>query len=127
MISIRKEADEITAGKQPKENNLLKNAPHPLSVIVLSEEEWNRCVLVHRAMCRASLISVRSPYSRQTAAYPMPWLLERKFWPTTSRIDDAYGDLHLIVSHCFPCSRIWPLNAFLQCDCPSVEETASSH
>ncbi|KAI0652035.1 glycine dehydrogenase [Trametes meyenii] len=90
MIQIRKEAEDIITGKQPKDNNVLKNAPHPISVIALSEEEWNR------------------PYSRQTAAYPMPWLLEKKFWPTVSRIDDAYGDLHLI------------------CDCPSVEESASS-
>ncbi|KAI0830496.1 glycine dehydrogenase [Trametes gibbosa] len=90
MIQIRKEAEDIIAGKQPKDNNVLKNAPHPISVIALSEEEWNR------------------PYSRQTAAYPMPWLLEKKFWPTVSRIDDAYGDLHLI------------------CDCPTVEESASS-
>ncbi|TBU34729.1 glycine dehydrogenase [Dichomitus squalens] len=91
MIQIRKEAEDIITGKQPKDNNVLKNAPHPISVIALSEEEWNR------------------PYSRQTAVYPVPWLLERKFWPTTSRIDDAYGDLHLI------------------CDCPSVEELASTH
>ncbi|KAH9944226.1 glycine dehydrogenase [Epithele typhae] len=63
---------DIITGKQPKDNNLLKNAPHPLS--------WNR------------------PYSRETAAYPMPWLRERKFWPTVSRIDDAYGDTNLIVS-----------------------------
>ncbi|KAI0778368.1 glycine dehydrogenase [Trametes elegans] len=90
MIQIRKEAEDIITGKQPKDNNLLKNAPHPISVIASSEEEWNR------------------PYSRQTAAYPVPWLLEKKFWPTVSRIDDAYGDLHLI------------------CDCPSVEESASS-
>ncbi|KAI1789821.1 glycine dehydrogenase [Ganoderma leucocontextum] len=90
MIQIRKEAEDIITGKQPKDNNVLKNAPHPISVIALSEEGWNR------------------PYSRQTAAYPMPWLLERKFWPTVSRVDDAYGDLNLI------------------CDCPSVEETAAS-
>ncbi|KAI0361421.1 glycine dehydrogenase [Trametes cingulata] len=88
MIQIRKEAEDIITGKQPKDNNVLKNAPHPISVI--AAEEWNR------------------PYSRQTAAYPMPWLLEKKFWPTVSRIDDAYGDTHLI------------------CDCPSVEESASS-
>lgn len=63
------------------------------------------------------MISVGRPYSRQTAAYPVPWLLEKKFWPTVSRIDDgefgklvsaatfllmklytAYGDLNLIVS-----------------------------
>ena len=42
MIEIRKEAQEIIDGAQPKDNNLLKNAPHPLSVIVLSENEWNR-------------------------------------------------------------------------------------
>lgn len=42
MIEIRKEAEDIIAGKQPKDNNLLKNAPHPMSVIALSEEEWKR-------------------------------------------------------------------------------------
>ncbi|KAH7886116.1 glycine cleavage system P-protein-domain-containing protein [Phlebopus sp. FC_14] len=90
MIQIRREVDDIVSGKQPKDNNLLKNAPHPLSAIVLSDKEWNR------------------PYTREEAAYPMPWLREKKFWPTVSRIDDTYGDLNLI------------------CDCPSVEEMVSS-
>jgi glycine dehydrogenase len=45
MIEIRKEAEEIILGKQPKDNNLLKNAPHPISVIVSSEEDWKRFVL----------------------------------------------------------------------------------
>nr|BDS00030.1 glycine cleavage system P protein [Mycoleptodonoides aitchisonii] len=80
MIQIRKEAEDVISGKQPKDNNVLKNAPHPISVIALPENEWNR------------------PYSRHLAAYPMPWLQEKKFWPTVSRVDDAYGDLHLIVS-----------------------------
>jgi len=88
MIQIRHEAEEVVTGKQPRDNNLLRNAPHPISVVTLSEDQWKR------------------PYSRQTAAYPMPWLLERKFWPSVSRIDDAYGDLNLI------------------CDCPTVEESA---
>jgi glycine dehydrogenase len=83
MISIRKEVEDIITGKQPRDNNLLKNAPHPAHVIALSEEEWNR------------------PYSRLAAAYPMPVLLRRKFWPTISRIDDAYGDLNLVVSAFF--------------------------
>lgn len=39
-----------------------------------------------------------SPYSREAAAYPLPWLREKKFWPTVSRVDDAYGDLNVIVS-----------------------------
>ncbi|KAF9270604.1 glycine dehydrogenase [Marasmius fiardii PR-910] len=90
MIQIRKEVEDIMIGKQPKDNNLLKNAPHPVSVLALPDSEWNR------------------PYSRHTAAYPLPYLEEKKFWPTVSRIDDAYGDLNLI------------------CDCPSVEELASS-
>ncbi|TFK56654.1 glycine dehydrogenase [Heliocybe sulcata] len=88
MIQIHQEAQDIITGKQPKDNNVLKNAPHPPQVIALPDAEWSR------------------PYSRMTAAYPKPWLLEKKFWPTVSRIDDAYGDLNLI------------------CDCPSVEETA---
>ncbi|KAH9081707.1 glycine dehydrogenase [Lactarius deliciosus] len=71
MINIRREAEEVMTGKQPRDNNVLKNAPHPMSVIVLSEEEWKR------------------PYSRQQAAYPLPWLRERKFWPTVSRVDDG--------------------------------------
>ncbi|KAF8807832.1 glycine dehydrogenase [Phlegmacium glaucopus] len=89
MIEIRKEAEEIISGKQPKDNNLLKNAPHPITVIASSEEDWQR------------------PYTRERAAYPLPWLREKKLWPSVSRIDDAYGDLNLI------------------CDCPSVEEFVS--
>lgn len=42
MISIRREAEEVIAGEQPRDNNVLKNAPHPISVIALSEDEWNR-------------------------------------------------------------------------------------
>jgi glycine dehydrogenase len=42
MIQIRKEADDIVTGKQPKDNNLLKNAPHPMSILLASDAEWNR-------------------------------------------------------------------------------------
>ena len=42
MINIRQEAEEVMTGKQPRDNNVLKNAPHPISVIALSENEWNR-------------------------------------------------------------------------------------
>jgi len=69
MIQIRKEAEDVITGKQPKDNNLLKNAPHPISVIVANE--WDR------------------PYTREQAAYGLPWLKEKKFWPTVSRIDDG--------------------------------------
>lgn len=50
MIQIRKEAEDIMAGKQPKDNNVLKNAPHPISVIAQSEEEWNRCAFLGSAL-----------------------------------------------------------------------------
>ncbi|KIY66880.1 glycine dehydrogenase [Cylindrobasidium torrendii FP15055 ss-10] len=89
MIQIRREAEDIVTGKQPRDNNLLKNAPHTQAVVSVPDSEWNR------------------PYDRQTAVYPLPYLQEKKAWPTVSRIDDAYGDLNLI------------------CDCPSVEELAS--
>ncbi|KAL5639102.1 hypothetical protein ACGC1H_006579 [Rhizoctonia solani] len=85
MIEIRKEAEDIITGAQPKENNLIKNAPHPISVIV---GEWDR------------------PYSRETAAFPLGWLKQRKFWPTVGRVDDVYGDINLV------------------CECPSVDELA---
>ena len=44
MIQIKQEADDIIAGKYPKDNNLLKNAPHPVSVMMVSDAEWKRCV-----------------------------------------------------------------------------------
>ncbi|EPY52694.1 glycine cleavage complex subunit P [Schizosaccharomyces cryophilus OY26] len=77
LISIRQEIREIEEGKQPKDNNLLTNAPHPQKDLV--SEEWNR------------------PYSRERAVYPVPILSERKFWPTVARLDDAYGDKKFVL------------------------------
>lgn len=42
MIQIRKEAQDVIDGTQPKDNNVLRNAPHPMTVIALSDAEWNR-------------------------------------------------------------------------------------
>ena len=42
MIQIRKEAQEVIDGEQPRDNNILKNAPHPMSVVAVSDAEWNR-------------------------------------------------------------------------------------
>ncbi|KAJ1952239.1 glycine decarboxylase subunit P [Linderina pennispora] len=78
MIAIREEIREVEEGKQPKGDNILTNAPHTIST--LSAEEWNRS------------------YPRQRAAYPLPYLKERKFWPSVSRVDDTYGDLNLVCS-----------------------------
>jgi glycine dehydrogenase len=90
MIEIRKEAEEVISGKQPKDNNLLKNAPHPMSVIVSSEEDWKRFVFFF-SLPTGSVVSIQPfrPYSRQRAAYPLPWLREKKLWPSVSRIDDG--------------------------------------
>lgn len=71
MIQIRKEVDEIIAGRQPRDNNLLKNAPHPVALMTQPESEWNR------------------PYSKDEAAYPLANLRQKKFWPTVTRIDDG--------------------------------------
>ncbi|MEK7383521.1 MAG: glycine dehydrogenase (aminomethyl-transferring), partial [Elusimicrobiota bacterium] len=76
MISIREEVRKVESGEWPKDDNPLKNAPHTaLSVVV---EAWTH------------------PYSRETAAYPAPWLRERKFWPSVGRVDGAYGDRHFV-------------------------------
>jgi glycine dehydrogenase len=76
MISIRKEVSAIEEGKANPANNLLKNAPH--TVEVLMTQEWNR------------------PYTRQEAAFPSVWTRDNKFWPAVGRIDGAYGDRNLI-------------------------------
>lgn len=78
MIAIRAEIAEIEAGLSDRQNNPLKNAPHP--AIMVCNDEWPH------------------PYSRQVAAYPAPWLREHKFWPAVARIDNAYGDRHLVCS-----------------------------
>ncbi|KAK4056761.1 glycine decarboxylase subunit P [Microbotryomycetes sp. JL221] len=76
MIKIRQEADAIAEGQQPRDNNIIKNAPHTQQVIAASE--WNK------------------PYSREEAVYPVKWLRARKFWPTVSRVDDSFGDRNLV-------------------------------
>lgn len=43
MIQIRKEVEEVITGQQPKDNNVLKNAPHSIDVLTVSEQEWNKC------------------------------------------------------------------------------------
>jgi glycine dehydrogenase len=81
LIEIRNEIREVEEGKADKENNVLKHAPHTAAVI--TADEWTR------------------PYSRQKAAYPLPYVKEAKFWPSVSRVDNAYGDRNLMCS-CLP-------------------------
>ena len=72
MISIREEIAEIEAGRAGKKDNVLKHAPHTADVVLASE--WAR------------------PYTREAAAFPAPWVAGAKFWPTTSRVDNVWGD-----------------------------------
>ncbi|KAL9001410.1 MAG: hypothetical protein Q9188_005466 [Gyalolechia gomerana] len=79
LIEIRKEIKAVETGDQPKEGNVLKMAPHSLKDLLVGGD-WDRS------------------YSREKAAYPLPWLKEKKFWPSVTRLDDAYGDMNLFCS-----------------------------
>lgn len=81
LIEIRNEIREVEEGKADKEENVLKHAPHTAAVI--TADTWTL------------------PYSRQKAAYPLPFVKEAKFWPSVSRVDNAYGDRNLVCS-CLP-------------------------
>jgi glycine dehydrogenase len=78
MLSIFEEISEASASNT---NNVMKNAPHTLNM--LTADEWNL------------------PYSRQKAAFPLPYVADNKFWPSVRRVDDAYGDRNLICT-CAP-------------------------
>jgi glycine dehydrogenase len=75
LVSIRQEIREIEEGKAPRDGNVLKMAPHPISDIIGGDGEagakWDR------------------PYTREKAAYPLPWLREKKFWPSVARVNDG--------------------------------------
>ena len=83
MIAIRKEIAAVEQGSSDKTDNPLKNAPHTMTVI--SADEWEH------------------PYSRKTAAFPLPYVAAYKFWPSVGRVNDTYGDRTLICS-CPPLS-----------------------
>ncbi|KAM3159553.1 Glycine cleavage system P protein [Lachancea thermotolerans] len=89
LIAIRREIDLYAAG-DPK-GAVLKNAPHSLTDLVCSTD-WDA-----------------RGYSREFAAFPLPFLKHNKFWPPVARLDDTYGDLNLI------------------CTCPSVEDVANDN
>ncbi|MCK5401614.1 MAG: glycine dehydrogenase (aminomethyl-transferring), partial [Flavobacteriaceae bacterium] len=78
MISIRKEIENATS-EEP--NNVLKNSPHTLAMVTANEWDF--------------------PYTRETAAFPLEYVKNNKFWPSVRRVDDAYGDRNLICT-CTP-------------------------
>ena len=78
LLSIRREIDDAS---KDETDNVLKNAPHTLAMI--TADDWS------------------FPYSRQKAAFPLPFVTENKFWPSVRRTDEAFGDRNLICT-CAP-------------------------
>ncbi len=76
MLHIRKEIEEIEQGKYPKEDNVLKNAPH--TAFSVMADEW------------------KHPYAREKAAFPTSWVRAHKFWPSVGRVNNTHGDRQLI-------------------------------
>ncbi|HKQ48835.1 MAG TPA: aminomethyl-transferring glycine dehydrogenase, partial [Phycisphaerae bacterium] len=86
LIAIREEIRAIEEGRADRDDNPLKNAPHTYDAVCATE--WPH------------------PYRREQAAFPLPWVRERKFWPAVGRIDNVWGDRNLF------------------CTCPTVESVA---
>ncbi len=86
LLNIRKEVEDVCTGAIDPKDNPLKNAPH--TMFVATADTWEHA------------------YSRQQAVFPLPWVRDRKFWPSIGRVDNAHGDRVLI------------------CTCPSIEEYA---
>jgi glycine dehydrogenase len=76
MIAIRQEIQDVVDGKADPKDNVLKNAPHTMAVA--ASDTWTH------------------PYSRQQAVFPLPFVKLNKFWPSVGRIDNPYGDRHLV-------------------------------
>jgi len=78
LISIHGEMQAVATGEADPADNPLKHAPHTAAVVCA--DRWDHA------------------YSRESAAFPAPWTRESKFWPAVSRVDNVYGDRHLICS-----------------------------
>lgn len=86
LIAIKKELDDIANGVTSVQDNPIINAPHVVQEVVA--EAWNHS------------------YSREQAAFPLPYVKESKFWPSVAKVDNTYGDRNLI------------------CTCPPIEDYA---
>jgi glycine dehydrogenase len=78
MIAIRAEIDNVAAGRWPVDDNPLRGAPHTAASLLV--DKWEH------------------PYTREQAAYPLGRDFRPKVWPPVRRIDNAYGDRHLVCS-----------------------------
>lgn len=83
LLTIYQEIEEVRQGKADKDDNVLKNAPHPQYEVCA--DEWNHS------------------YPRSKAAFALPYLLENKFWVNVSRIDNGGGDRNLVPTLCAAC------------------------
>ena len=88
LIAIRREIDDVVEGRVDARDNVLKNAPHTADEV--TSDSWSH------------------PYTRQQAAYPLPYLRGAKFWPSVARVDNPHGDRNLI------------------CACPPIEAFSES-
>lgn len=88
LISIQGEIMSVANGEADEKDNVLKNAPHPAEDVCA--DEWEHS------------------YSREQAAYPLPYLRSHKFWPSVGRVDNVAGDRNLV------------------CTCDSVEAYAEA-
>jgi len=78
MIRIRQEIEDVVTGKADRADNVLKHAPHTAAAV--SASAWTH------------------PYTREDAAFPLPFVRANKVWPSVGRIDNAYGDRNLFCS-----------------------------
>jgi glycine dehydrogenase len=76
MIGIRNEIRAIEEGNADRVDNPLKHAPH--TQFDITADEWNHA------------------YSRQQAAFPLPYVKHNKFWPSVARVNNTYGDRNLV-------------------------------
>ena len=83
LISIREEIKAIEETAADKLDNVLKNAPHTQTAVCA--DEWNHS------------------YSRKSAAFPLYYISQNKFWPSVARVNNTYGDRNLICT-CEPVS-----------------------
>ncbi|MQP76501.1 aminomethyl-transferring glycine dehydrogenase [Stenotrophomonas sp. MYb238] len=81
MIQIRAEIQAIEDGRQDREDNPLKHAPHTATAV--SASEWTHA------------------YPRELAAFPLPSLKQSKYWPPVARVDNVYGDKNIMCA-CIP-------------------------
>ncbi|MBD0864752.1 MAG: aminomethyl-transferring glycine dehydrogenase [Rhodobacteraceae bacterium] len=87
MLAIRAEIAQIEAGRIDRDNNPLKNAPHTMEDLV---RNWDR------------------PYSREQGCFPPGAFRVDKYWPPVNRVDNAWGDRHLV------------------CTCPPMDDYAEA-